>query len=139
MNVASLPLCKTLHELSGWSDTEYHYWNLRQKNSDGEWEYTEPVALTERDYIQITQSTFGEPEHPAYDLGYLLGKLPYGIMLYKGKKGWTFSVGNTLHNGEPKAYEVLRTRNFRSETPEDAAAKLAIELFKQGVLTKEQL
>jgi hypothetical protein len=61
---------------------------------------------------------------PAYDLGYLLRKLPqpYSIMAY--------STGRLV----AVQGEVTAT----ADTPEDAAAKLAIELFKQGILTRSE-
>lgn len=66
---------------------------------------------------------------PAYDLGYLLRKLPVHISIEshatldgKGSR-WYKAVDNSAEE------------SCRAVTPEDAAAKLAIELFKQGVLT----
>lgn len=62
-----------------------------------------------------------------YDLGYLLRKIPGGVRVqHMTKHIWSASiVGNVV------AHLV------NGDTPEDAACKLAIELFKQGVLTKE--
>lgn len=62
-----------------------------------------------------------------YDLGYLLRKLqPLEPMLSTLGEGWECSA---LDVGRWEA-------NVRELTPEDAACKLAIELFKQGVLEK---
>lgn len=78
---------------------------------------------------------------PAYDLGYLLRKLPHSnhghnlelVPRYDATWYVGFSVGLTdlTVNNEP---EYLMWAE--ADTPEDAAAKLAIELFKQNVLVK---
>lgn len=102
MNVASLSLCKELYELSGWDSLEYH------PNAVGT-----PITC------------------PAYDLGYLLRKLPRGCYIAQTRKGWTASSGN--------AREIFGKQSpitLNADTPEDAACKLVIELFKQGILKK---
>lgn len=117
MQVASLELCKTLHELSGWDDLP----------NDNDW-------YTERGVIGYRRSGVA----PAYDLGYLLRKLPshdkdgihanFGVSLLLGGAANLWGAGWESDSGE---YELQQ-----ANTPEDAAAKLAIELFKQGVLTR---
>ena len=87
MNTASLELCKELFELSGWDGTAYEHELLNGKH------YTRTLPVKEMTHFD--QNTY----IPAYDLGYLLRKLPPSIQ--------------------------------RADTPEDAASKLAIELFKQ--------
>ena len=63
MNVANLDLCKELYELSGWKATEkYHY-------IAGTYTDIDTVAFRGRKYDGV----------PAYDLGYLLRKLPKGF------------------------------------------------------------
>ena len=64
---------------------------------------------------------------PKYDLGYLLRKLPEQTHVYFTGTSWA-----TTWN---KPY---KSRSTSSDSPENAAAKLAIELFKQGILTKER-
>jgi hypothetical protein len=68
---------------------------------------------------------------PAYDLGYVMRKLPSGIHIFKASK----SVRN---DGVVKysawMQNVTRYR-LLATTPEDAACELAIELFKSGVLS----
>jgi hypothetical protein len=71
--------------------------------------------------------------HPEYTLGYLLRKLmPYepfvGLTL---TDGWVAYTKNW--NVNPSGVYIER-----ENTPEDAAAKLAIELFKQGLLNNEE-
>lgn len=62
---------------------------------------------------------------PSYDLGYVLRKLPPGSRVFRAT------------NGSWAAVRSSHAKATWTETPEDAAAKLAIELFKQGILTKE--
>lgn len=76
--------------------------------------------------------------HP-YTLGFLLRKLPKlvrnekerqmdGLVMYAaGTVGWQFEYHTTY---------CAPLFNGTADTPEDAAAKLAIELFRHGVLTK---
>lgn len=114
MNVADKDLCKTLWELSRWEGCE----------NDGK-NYDVNIGF-----------------YPAYDLDYLLRKLPlerqteFGtdvtLHLYfdsgKTSRGWVaeYTDGN---------YIVLEAGlSGEASFAEDAACKLAIELFKQGVL-----
>lgn len=66
----------------------------------------------------------------SYSLGYLLRKLknlPIALDSNFGE-GWRASE---FHDNEV-SFE------FTADTPEDAAAKLCVELFKQGVLNKKE-
>lgn len=65
---------------------------------------------------------------PAYDLGYLLRKLPSDCPL--ASDGETWSIAYIDEDGANREYS-------NAMTPEDATCLLAIELFKSGVLTKE--
>jgi hypothetical protein len=86
----------------------------------------------------MTRTDTGEPEEgfvPAYLLGYLLRKLPQGSRLTSNvdnvTKWWAeYNLPSTLEG------HVLRKSYFgeHADTPEDAAAKLCIELIRQGVL-----
>lgn len=103
-HVASLELCKELYELSGWKTGRFFWSEKTPKFSRGA--FIEGVSIS------------------AYDLGYLLEKLPAQITLTKGVSyacRWVAEDRNNSHN-------------FTGKTPEDAACKLAIELFKQGIL-----
>lgn len=116
MNVASLELCKELYELSGWKDCEFQYsgWN----GDDWRLEHGQPTMLD-----TAADSRYGkQTSYPAYDLGYLVRKLPARTLIDR------FSDAYLAALAVPEFYEA------RADTPEDAAAKLAIELFKQGVL-----
>lgn len=74
-----------------------------------------------------THDTFAKYEEelvPQYSLGYLLRKLP------------TYELVNNGLVRSVRYYDVDKERSYYGEadTPEDAAAKLCIELIKQGVL-----
>lgn len=103
VDVASLPLCKELYELSGWDN----------------------------DLLSHNQRA------PRYTLDYLLRKLPKKLedgwltltpMVNRGKDDWGISYDTD--EGENLGFQY-------ADTPANAAAKLAIELFKQGVLTRD--
>ena len=110
MNVASLELCKELHELSGWKDTDYTYYANAGQHSG---------TMMHRSLV------FDKPENlPAYDLGYLLRKMinhDPDIYAVDGER-WVCLVGEG---------DLSKS----AATPEDAAAKLAIELCKAKVLS----
>ncbi len=115
MNVASLEICQQLYELSEWNDTHSVYYSNAGKYSAG---------------VQCKDFVFDKPANiPAYDLGYLIRKLDgFDVRLdYSNQwRRWYCWHDKGMGNG---AY---------ADTPEDAACKLAIELFKQGVLTRNQ-
>lgn len=132
MNVAPLDLCRELYELSGWgADCEHHWlhrdlYNRMPRQSDLK------DGQSEEDYA------------PAYDLGYLIRKLPGHIVL-------TSTTWDGIHTEKPKGQELdyqasaCYQSNVKgllvqevANTPEDALCKLAIQLFKQGVLTRNQ-
>lgn len=108
MTSASLELCEELYELSGWVDTTYF-------DKDGKYQF-------------------------AYDLGYLLRKLPNMV---KDDDGTTV-VTDDASDGMPFSLTHCEDASWVADyqgylyghaaTPEDAVAKLAIELFKQGIL-----
>lgn len=108
MDTTSLELSKALWKLSGWTYLA-HQW----------------------------LSPYDDP-HPVYDLGYLLRKLPPQTRIKK-----EFDASPELPEETPAHYRALYDtvddRHFwlGADTPEDAAAKLAIELFKHGVLKRE--
>ncbi|MDQ0868995.1 hypothetical protein QFZ70_001468 [Arthrobacter sp. V1I9] len=70
---------------------------------------------------------------PPYYLGYLLRKLPSLNATGYVQLTKTRDAYHALYtiNGKDRISEVLEV------TPEDAVAKLAIELFKQGILTRD--
>lgn len=121
MNTASLELSKELYELSDWYDTSYVYARGGA------------LALRRVDIDQHVDHVFEEP--PAYDLGFLLRRLS------------NVEVGNDTDNSKDGQYYAKRPNSTGqvdsndkagnlefADTPEDAAAKLAIGLIKQGIL-----
>jgi len=121
MNVASLENCKELFELSGWTDVDLSGWTKDEypEHNKGTFVSTSPIYGKSFTYLC-----------PAYDLGYLLRKLPSGYQLnldttMSGSRIYWFE--NFAGDGAPQ----------QTSTPEDAAAKLAIELFKQNILRPE--
>lgn len=109
MNTASLELCKELYELSGWEASR--------------WYWADPGGAPNLDATGLHHKV-----SPAYDLGYLLRELPVFTQIYKDT-GSQYRASLSVGSGKPK---------FFADTPEDAAAKLCIELFKQGVLTPKE-
>lgn len=143
MNVASLDLCKELYKLSGW-DTPDHSWHRVMAHDMSGWREWKVWCANNG------VNDFSEEYFPAYDLGYLLRKLPQRL-----SDKWVDP--NTLDDRVERwlelvpledkwiidypiyeAYELPKSSVLQKSTatPEDAAAKLAIELFKQGVLKK---
>ncbi len=105
-HVASLELCKELYELSGWE---------------------EPGA----NRFQIEVTTGGIIKTGCYySLGYLLRKLPDITItnsVADGSEPW--------HAGQYGYYDGIGwIYDAYADTPEDAAAKLAIELIRKGVI-----
>lgn len=108
MNVASLNLCKELYELSGWLKGTDKFWFESNSKSQLINKPFKPNGFNE------------ENRYPAYDLGYLLKKLnKIGVSLSGSGDRWSASSG--------EVYAVAKK-------PTDCVTKLAIELFKQGVL-----
>lgn len=143
MNTASLELCKKLHELSGWGDSKDNaneYDTLLTWYCDEERDDT-PVRNFSN---QFALRAIGGPgyytnTYPAYDCGYLLRKLPvrmaekrlqlepYDETIEGG--GWNCGYFNDY---EEDSVGV----NVDADTPENALASLAIELFNMGILEK---
>lgn len=116
MNVASQKLCEELFELSGWTNTDNGYFLLH----DGTYRV----------------HNFPKCKFPAYDAGFLLRKLPYKIG--NGKWSIWLRLGKTI-NGYSACYmgsDLVPNHAHNADTPENVLCSLAIELFKQGVLSK---
>lgn len=136
--VASRELCQELFKLSGWRDTTYSHRNYLYISDKGKprldrWEVKRYIAPS-------------ETAVPAYDLSYLLRKLPAtllntSLILMKGgdedpfdyKAGYAKSVaGDDLIH-----WSKFRMEVDSPETPEDCLAALTIELFKQNILKRK--
>lgn len=116
MNVADIELCKELFKLSKWE-------------SELTW------AATKQDNTVLVSSHEKELGHDlyrvayAYDLGYLLRKLPLGVEVAKTVMGYRADA--------PPAQRKRCIANTY-DSPEDATCRLAIELHKSGILPTPQ-
>lgn len=112
MTGANLELCKELYELSGW---------VPERVSSGVWECG---STLNRGHALL----LGHGDIPAYELGYLLRRLPQFAMIYKDASSGDYRAAINVGEGRPK---------FWADTPEDAACMLAIELLKRGYLKRD--
>lgn len=120
-DVANLENCKRLYELSGWKDTDFG-WLAHSDWETGDWSH-ELTKLEKKRWVA-----------GAYDLGYLLRKLPAVYEEHLGAR-WIFKLDQEAE-GVWAAYYVSKRLEGNADTPEDAACLLAIKLFEQGILTK---
>lgn len=123
MNVASLELCKELYELSGWANNTKQLDNIWGTDAEGR-----SAVITGQAYGN-SENKIGIPIElvPAYDLSYLLRKLPDTVA-----KGVFWRQGRW--NAEYLEQKKVKIHWQHADNPEDAIAKLLIELFKQGVI-----
>jgi hypothetical protein len=128
VTVASLELCRELHDLSGWDNTDYYH----AREWDKAIKYPERQVIADwtviRKYEYAGLGTKLELVC-AYDLGYLLRKLPHMDSLNDHWQMWHAVTGEWGIDWEGDEYIA--------DTPENAATKLCIELFKQGVLKRD--
>lgn len=120
-NVASLELCRELYELSGWGDTEHHWWPDWWTSGGKATANIKPIDLDPKIEADLI---------PAYDLGYLVRKLPEQTSVYRYENVWVANRENERRTGYPAIIEA--------DTPENAVASLAILLFQQGILTQPE-
>lgn len=127
MHVASLELCKELHELSGWRDTELIY----ARNG-----YYEPI-VTKANHPELGHDW--ALECAAYDLGYLMQKLPKTVKHPATGDEHTLGLSWHLDRGQWVAdYERSMIPHAYANTPEDAVTKVCIELIKAGLLKQQE-
>lgn len=116
-----LQLCKELYKISEWR-SELTW----ADNSNGD--SNPQIINSDSDYLghNIYRIAY------AYDLGYLLRKLPQPFSLLHRNGEWECGRADPSKDVryEPEYYWQT------AAIPEDAACKLAIELFKSGVLKK---
>lgn len=106
---ADLELCQELFERSGWKDTECSY------GPDG----MLPLTLCRDGYREGDTA-------PAYTCGYVLPKIPDVTLRWDSKRN------------EWEAFAPVRSRSRHcwDDNPANALVELAIELFKQEILTR---
>lgn len=133
MEVASFELCKELFELSGWTGSVYA-WELHTKHNFLIHTLEYDKKPSDKEWIA------------AYDLGYLLRKLPSvkDVEFRIEQNGFSEQGQDWVAYGyDYKVFEDTqnedKARIYRNnaDTPEDAVCALAIALFKQGVLTHD--
>ncbi|NIL77163.1 hypothetical protein RhoFasB10_03304 [Rhodococcus sp. B10] len=139
-HVASLELCRELYELSGWCETGLLWCSnqrdRRKKVSDA---YVETYAMLDK--IKDVHGEWPTQLWDAYDLGYLLRKLQDNDLTVVLR--WNRDMGGRIAMKEWDGKYCIGTFDMPqgeypiADTPEDAAATLAIQLFKQGVLVRE--
>lgn len=139
VQVARLELCEELLQLSGWLDCSFEWaWpsarSATRKNS--KLNISEPYVKGMRDHnkdVPTHASWLPEFIAPAYDLGYILRKLPE-IRLDIWHNGHVV-IKYFTHNGVPSKLERKgEVVKAEADNPEDAAVKLCISLIKQGIL-----
>ena len=109
-DTASLELCKELYKLSNWRDTDFKWRGVNE---------TKGVI---QNYLLSKQpnTRLGESNIPAYDLSYIIHRLPREFKLRYSKDFWIC--------------EFEKSSWASSVSPEDAAINLALDLFKKKVL-----
>jgi len=133
MNHASLELGEELFYLSGW-DPGHELVIITNSRNASDCGVRKPIHFNKIGYGTMGCITYS----PAYDLGYLLRKLPVLILGNQSLQiipfddgSWVLEYNNL--DGSPCGI------GSEAMAPEDAACKLAIKLFKQGIITKETL
>lgn len=132
MNVASKDLSEELFKVSGWEDVEKKYYQHKDSRvsifTQQEWE----------DFADEANGIDGDGDFiPAYDAGFMLRKLEVTADWTHGRfilEHYCNNIGEYLWTAK---YNTIGLAEPRARNPEDALAELAIELFKQGVLTQE--
>lgn len=114
MHFANVELCKKLFAVSGWDDTSFRYVGGSRSK----------IELLPRDE-RVTK-----PDVPAYDLGYLVRRLPYPVSVTANKRGFVTTAAMMRHR--PPFFNYLA----RDDSPENSTVDVLLEMFKQGVLTR---
>src|SRR6187549_1083841 len=116
MNVVSLNLCKELHEISGWGGTN----PLASYETGLMWRYGDDYEFMALDYSSWSKGNKRIAGMHAYDLGYLLRKLPHFELIFNGMTYWCNYESEDNLQPDTECW---------GKTPEDAACKLCIELI----------
>lgn len=156
MKVADLELCECLYKLSMWPLDTIMAWYCDESRDDT------PVCNynNELELRAVGGAGYYTHKYPAYDLGYLLERLPgklriknkeYGFVLTHAtsdgcfvadymvndwlrlqldRGGGSLGARQWLHHGD-------RAKLTEAFTAEDALCKLLIQLFEQKILTRD--
>lgn len=125
MNVASLELCKELYELSGWNNASYIHECLPNKS------YVTTLSTHNMEHYKDNWY------YPAYDLGFLIRKLPpeikrHELVMHRYSNSYDF-----CYEHDTRDYGVEQLAYATADAPEDALCNLAIKLFEEGILNDE--
>lgn len=115
--VASLEISKQLYEISGWKDTHFS-WRSQYKQ--------------EARIVDIQPNI--ESDTPAYDLGYIMRKLPTQISnhpLHLSYNIYSLYWDIRYHIADSGEYITTNVQLT------DCVALLAIKLFKNGIINSE--
>jgi len=119
--VAELGVCRELFELSGWDDTPWSYY----------WSELDDTVLNLSEPLKVTGGVgIYDKQYPAYDLGYLIRHLPLNMTIYRA--GTFCEAAWHRANG-------FDEQRAQGETPEDAAVRLAIQMFKLGLMKRIEM
>lgn len=119
VGVASRADSEELYHLSGWNG-QYWWWSIKHPHPDGSACY---------DLVGEHDAPFANTTYPAYDVGYLLKRLPavtltgYGSGKYKAT--WKDHADHVTIGRESRA------------NPANALCRLAMALFEAGILKPE--
>lgn len=141
MNVASQELCEQLRRLSNWVNTDFTWVEIPT------WNHKFPKPANQVFYDHICDTEHAKEIAPAYDLGYLMRKLPrhlvikrriYHLCILNGNHLDDFWVADYVTIGRLCwLHEADEAKLTEAESIEDATCKLSIELFKRGILKQE--
>lgn len=132
MEVASKELCEELYRLSGLEDTHAWYTGERLFWKDMSNYGDESIVFANDEYNN---------DIPAYSLGYLIRKMPnneeYRSDLVKFKDEWeAYLWGPTPFSSFGSTNLIVLARGI-NKSPENAVCSLLIEMFRQGILKRE--
>lgn len=124
---AKFEICRELYYLTGWENTGLFYCQAGPNREVHGQQCGKGLVIYDEDVGDLSHKNEW-PHFVAYDLGYLMRHLPRGIIVYAGKRFYSANTGNLyMGDHQERWYE-------RADTPEDALAKLAIQLVKRGLL-----
>lgn len=143
---ASPDVCRELHEATGWSGTG-QVWNIGRRGTSIVTHYSRGIPRYANngpveDYCDISQTadTIGRSgvkelvTVPAYDLGFLLRRVPpkvpsgpgeFGLFVLEVDNGGRWFAGYNASFGSPSAV---------ADTPEDAVTALCVVLAHKGLV-----
>lgn len=136
-DITSLELSQELYRWSHWGETN-HYWFYDPDR------VTLPTSNWSVGYASHPDNTiYGGSFFPAYDLGYLLRKLPYKLWVghiysfqlhHATDRSWSALYLDAADSARIKGLDYEFTAIDSAGTPEDAVCKLAIALCKRRVI-----